>query len=50
MNNRLLSTKYSLKVFCCENSSVGHISKPSTPCGHQQDGDEILNGPYLVTL
>ena len=46
-----VSTKYSLTVISCGNSSVGHTSKPSTPYGHQQDGDEIVNVPlscYIV--
>ena len=24
---------------------MGHTSKPSTPQGHQLDGDEIINAP-----
>ena len=46
-----VSTKYSLKVISCGNSSVGHTSKPSPPHGHQLDGDEIVNAPlscYIV--
>ena len=30
---------------------MGHTSKPSTPHGHQLDGDEIVNAPlscYIV--
>ena len=46
-----VSTKYWLKVISCGYSSVGHTSKPSTPYGHQLDGDEIVNDPvtcYIV--
>ena len=46
-----VSTKHSLKVISWGNSSVGQPSKPSTPYGHQLDGNEIVNAPlscYIV--
>ena len=46
-----VSTMHWLKSISYGNSSVGHTSKPSTPYGHQLDGNEIVNAPlscYIV--